>query len=279
VRRLNLRRRRASALAPTVVYVHGIGNQPVASVLKRQWDRALFGRGMGGQTRMAYWVNRRRYPHPVESGRVLPLPPGLGDWVAFQATLTLLPDVHDFLHRTARRRTMERRLLDQLARAGGPVVIVAHSQGSMIAYDVLRRLRGARLEVPLLVTLGSPLGLAEVQRALCRFARTRRLRVPPCVGRWINVADRLDVVAADPRLSDEFDPRGIIRDIVRSGLNPHAPLRPHSATGYLQVPEVRRAVRQAVRASVRRAGLSASARWPDSCAMRQGPLVTRRLRI
>lgn len=227
---------------PSVIYVHGIGNQPIASVLKRQWDRALFGRGMGRRTRMAYWVSRRRYPRPVEPGRVLPLPPGLADWIASQATLTLLPDVYDFLYRTARRRFMERRLLDQLTRTGGPVVIVAHSQGSMIAFDVLRRFRRGRLEVPLLVTLGSPLGLAEVQRALCRWARSRKLSVPRCVSRWVNVADPLDVVAADPRLADDFDPPGVIQDIVRPGLNPHGPLRPHSATGYLHVPEVRHLV-------------------------------------
>ena len=54
-------------LAPeigTVVYVHGINNKPVASVLKCQWDSALFGAAMGDRTRMAYWVNRTRYPVP-----------------------------------------------------------------------------------------------------------------------------------------------------------------------------------------------------------------------
>ena len=29
--------------ATTIVYVHGIGNKPPASVLKAQWDNALFG--------------------------------------------------------------------------------------------------------------------------------------------------------------------------------------------------------------------------------------------
>jgi hypothetical protein len=31
-----------SAGATTIVYVHGIGNKPPASVLKAQWDQALF---------------------------------------------------------------------------------------------------------------------------------------------------------------------------------------------------------------------------------------------
>ena len=50
--------------ARTIVYVHGIGNKPVASVLKCQWDHALFDVDLGDRSRMAYWVNRQRYPQP-----------------------------------------------------------------------------------------------------------------------------------------------------------------------------------------------------------------------
>ena len=50
----------------TVVYIHGIGNKPIASVLKCQWDTALFGAAMGDRTRMAYWVDRNRYPRPED---------------------------------------------------------------------------------------------------------------------------------------------------------------------------------------------------------------------
>src|SRR3982751_531631 len=53
--------------ARTVVYIHGIGNKPVASVLKCQWDRALFGVDLGERSRMAYWVNRAFYPDPLET--------------------------------------------------------------------------------------------------------------------------------------------------------------------------------------------------------------------
>ncbi|MBE3072387.1 MAG: hypothetical protein IMZ67_05375 [Acidobacteria bacterium] len=232
----------AATVTPMVVYVHGIGNQPVADILKRQWDEALFGRDMGSRTRMVYWVNRRRYPCPVETGKILPVPAGLADWITAQVSLAVLPDVHDFLYRPYRRRVMERRFRDQLDRVQGPVVVIGHSLGSVIAYDVLRRLGTPETTVPLLVTLGSPLGLSEVQHVLRRWTRRRVLRVPGCVERWVNVADRLDAVAADPRLADDFSPSGFIQDVVRPGLNAHAPLGPHSATGYLRAPEVRRAV-------------------------------------
>src|SRR5512144_3293146 len=51
----------------TVIYVHGIGNTPEASVLKCQWDLALFGADMGDRTRLAYWVDRERYPSPEDA--------------------------------------------------------------------------------------------------------------------------------------------------------------------------------------------------------------------
>ena len=40
---------------------------PRPSILKCQWDRALFGAEMGDRTRLAYWVDRERYPSPEEA--------------------------------------------------------------------------------------------------------------------------------------------------------------------------------------------------------------------
>ena len=61
---------RTKALGPgkanTIIYVHGINNKPPASVLKCQWDTALFGTRLGDRSRMAYWVNREFYPTPLD---------------------------------------------------------------------------------------------------------------------------------------------------------------------------------------------------------------------
>ncbi|HEU4721072.1 MAG TPA: hypothetical protein VFS59_06885, partial [Gemmatimonadaceae bacterium] len=59
-----------SAGATTIVYVHGIGNKPPASVLKGQWDHALFEFDLGERSRMAYWVDRERYPVPINDVRL-----------------------------------------------------------------------------------------------------------------------------------------------------------------------------------------------------------------
>ena len=68
----------------TVIYVHGVGNKPVASVLKCQWDTALFGGPMGDKTRLAYWVDRDRFP-VAEGGTC-----GEGDLVTNDAALETL---------------------------------------------------------------------------------------------------------------------------------------------------------------------------------------------
>ena len=51
--------------ARTVVYCHGISNMPAEPELRSEWDRALFGADQGERTRMAYWVDRTRYPRPA----------------------------------------------------------------------------------------------------------------------------------------------------------------------------------------------------------------------
>src|SRR5687767_7020833 len=53
--------------ARTIIYVHGIGNKPEQSILKCQWDRALFGFDLGERSRLAYWVNREFYPEPLDA--------------------------------------------------------------------------------------------------------------------------------------------------------------------------------------------------------------------
>lgn len=299
-------------LAPeigTVVYIHGINNKPVASVLKCQWDSALFGAAMGDRTRMAYWVNRSRYPVPssescaakdglptVESGpgsrglaaealdtgpelsdpqrqlmarleqrllqpvseeagpsaKLLPLPAGMRRWIVRQISRLFLKDVRDFFFDATERERMEKSLLDRLQVGGGPFIVIGHSQGSMIAYQVLRKLQKQQCDVRLFLTLGSPLGLQEVQDMLVKLEPDRPLAVPDCVDRWLNVAERLDPVALDTDLSNDYgqNPRGIrIDNISRLKINPEWESNPHSGTGYLSIDEVRQAVRDTAGAS------------------------------
>jgi subtilisin family serine protease len=180
--------------------------------------------------------------------KVLWLPEFLRRIITRKLTRAFLRDVNDFLFVKERRDAMERALLDRLTAGGGPFVVVAHSQGSLIAYDVLRQLDRARIHVPLFVTIGSPLGLQEVQDMLKQWTNGS-LPFPSCVDRWLNVADRLDPVAFDVDISDDFE--GKIENVpkvgeIGIGINLDSPQHPHSGTGYLRTKYVRDAVRETV---------------------------------
>ncbi len=307
----------AQGEAKTVIFIHGIGNKPTQEVLRCQWDKALFGRGMGERTRLAYWVNRERYPTPeiascgdrdegptlnqaeqrvLSALGVAPTRQDLGELADALAdtreenallhqmldelgantapvqgpgkrglfdkaneillrmvSAALLQDVHDFFFDKARREAMERSLLERLQSGGGPFVIVAHSQGSMIAYEVLRKLDPAKFDVPLFVTIGSPLGLPTVRsmfkRALKKEGVLKRdkLPFPPCVRHWYNVADRRDPVALDGDLRDDIASPGTrFSNLWGSGVNTDSPRNPHSGSGYLSNKDVRAKVREVV---------------------------------
>jgi hypothetical protein len=140
---------------------------------------------------------------------------------------------------------MRQSVLDRIEPGGGPFVVIGHSQGSMIAYDVLSSLDPGRHVIPLFVTVGSPLGIAEIQDQIKVLLGRKKLTVPRCVGRWLNVCDGSDPVAADETLRDDFLGGSAIED--RKERNLDSPAHPHSGTGYLRLDAVRRAVRNAVR--------------------------------
>ena len=110
---------------------------------------------------------------------------------------------------------MRERVRDALNGVHGPVVVVAHSLGTIIAYDVLRE---RSRDVPLLVTAGSPLAVQEIEDLV-----THPLRVPDGVAAWRNVCDARDLVALDKTIRPEYTPADRIRDflVVNDSANHH----------------------------------------------------------
>jgi hypothetical protein len=102
----------------------------------------------------------------------------------------------------------------------GPTVIVAHSLGSDITYRLLRELEDGA-EVPLLVTVGSPLGIGVVKTHLS----PPLLKVPAGVRSWLNATDERDCVALYACLDGSTFTDGVenVADVHHGkDINPHA---------------------------------------------------------
>jgi subtilisin family serine protease len=194
-------------------------------------------------------------PQPLVIGpgkKLLPLPPSLRRPLSRAFLETFVADTAAYFFRDGMRAKIRERLQREIdAAAGQPLAIVAHSQGTIVAYEVLSALAarpGAGPALDALVTFGSPLGISEVQDWLEPPTR----RVPANVRRWQNFADPLDPVAMDKRLGSDFDPSQLIQDeiIVNSHSRRVEGFNPHSAVGYLAHTSVRRAVHAAMRMDV-----------------------------
>ncbi|WP_051814412.1 hypothetical protein RFN58_32950 [Streptomyces iakyrus] len=93
-----------------------------------------------------------------------------------------------------RRAAVRERVRDALLRHR-PDIVVAHSLGSVVAYEALHGLAD-ELDVRLLLTLGSPLALPHaVFHRLDPGPRDGKGTRPAVVRRWVNVADAGDFVA------------------------------------------------------------------------------------
>lgn len=123
-----------------------------------------------------------------------------------------------------------------------PHIVVSHSMGTVIAYDCLRRVADCA-KVDGLITIGSPLGLDEVQDKLKpEWSRPNGFPGERVAGNWINLFDRLDPVCGfDPKLGNDYLAGGNVR-VTDIAVQNDGKWR-HSATKYLRQPEFCKALR------------------------------------
>ncbi len=129
------------------------------------------------------------------------------------------------------------------AAAGRPVLLLAHSMGSVIAWDALWQLsRDPHYDgrVSLLMTLGSPLGQRYIQKRLLGRNEAGRARYPQVIDRWVNVAAVGELTALDGRLSGDFAPMlqyGLLDSLedvqTWNWYRDHGALNVHAEYGYL----------------------------------------------
>ncbi|OED41181.1 hypothetical protein AB833_10540 [Chromatiales bacterium (ex Bugula neritina AB1)] len=159
-----------------------------------------------------------------------------------------LKDLDRYYNDEAKRTELVEQLKSVLREhADKRILLVAHSMGSIIAYDALRELgrTDGNLNIEHFVTIGSPLGLPHI---VGKIRKTHgSVKTPTVVKRWTNYADRRDPVAADERLADDFSPNfagiTVTDDLVlndwrvKEGIDIY-----HKSYGYLRTPEVTNAM-------------------------------------
>ena len=149
-------------------------------------------------------------------------------------------DVYRYLTRPTMRSTMEAGVRSAFA-PGRETVVVSHSLGTVVAYNVLRAkaAAGEALQVPLFVTLGSPLAVNVVKKEI------RPIGHPACAAAWFNAMDPDDVVALFPLDAEHFDVDPAIEnktDVDNFTQNQHG------IAGYLSDPVVAKRIHDALTA-------------------------------
>lgn len=138
------------------------------------------------------------------------------------------------------RDELRRRFLAALRAGAGqrPLVVVSHSMGAIIAYDCLMHEPDCPV-VDALMTVGSPLGVDEVQDFFPNWTRANGFPAAKLAGPWVNVFDPLDPIAAlDPYIANDYHHAGkpVVEDLREDNWGTWR----HSISKYLQGPELRK---------------------------------------
>ncbi|MGB5258531.1 MAG: hypothetical protein WBN44_14850 [Woeseiaceae bacterium] len=173
--------------------IENVINQPTAS------ERDI-ARASSWRRRLARWV--------YTLGDRLPF---LIPHIANERTELHLRDLHRYVANDNGIAEHTRRMLKIPLRAAKkgrhPLLLIAHSMGSVIAYDTLwemSRNDSNDAVVNLLLTMGSPLGQRYMQKRIKGHGLTGRQRYPANIGDWTNLAAVGDLTAIDPRLRNDF---------------------------------------------------------------------------
>lgn len=111
-------------------------------------------------------------------------------------------------------------------------IVIGHSLGSVVAYEAIHQIGHS---LPLLITIGSPLGLETI---IYPRLRPQPPGFPRAVQRWVNVADRDDFIAAAPDLGPMFSAGIPAAAVFESGYTVDNGALPHSAKFYLAKVEI-----------------------------------------
>lgn len=125
------------------------------------------------------------------------------------------------------------------------ILLIGHSMGSIIAYDVLQfELQNQKIHT--FVTMGSPLGLPFIKAKIANELKTAnydmKISIPDCISSsWLNFADLEDKIALNFDLKNDFSSskKGIqVTDYeIINDYEINGNTNPHKAYGYLRSKE------------------------------------------
>ena len=125
------------------------------------------------------------------------------------------------------------------------IMLIAHSMGTIIAFDVLSFIN-QNAKINTLVTMGAPLGAPFVISRIAAHSKSTygkiRLQTPESIqNKWLNFSDIRDNIAVDYKLSDDFESnsKGVkcIDKLVTNTYVMNGVANPHKSYGYLRSPE------------------------------------------
>lgn len=285
-----------------VVYVHGVSRQKQETVLRAQWDNAIFGASLGDRSRFAYWSDLRYWddkPVDLSETEILsdgptrvrlyarrvrrfeasepavvserldfedrifesqlvdyekaarelaadkgeaPLAPKWIPGPLERPILSLLAkDASYYLFEAAVRGKIRERLRECLSDPNANYLVIAHSLGSLIAFDELsdRRYADWPKNVTLL-TLGSPLGQSDMFDKLREFhpefGKSEKVARPACVSAWVDFRDSFDPVALSGGAAEYIRD---VRSVKVNSSDSWNPFAHHYALNYFQTAEIR----------------------------------------
>lgn len=134
--------------------------------------------------------------------------PGLIHWLAGEGTRANIADSQRYFRNddgvADRIRGLLRAELQRSWSAGERVLLMAHSFGSVIAWDTLWALKDQAGPVDLFLTMGSPLGTRYIRRQLMGAVETGAARYPRGIRRWQNLSAIGGLTALGHRFAEDF---------------------------------------------------------------------------
>jgi len=178
----------------------------------------------------------------AERGEVLPpripSPPAVMGELLLRSPVGGMDQAWAYRHDPAVAARVRAHVAARIEHASGMRVVIAHSLGSVVALEALHEFK---VNVDLMVTIGSPLGVdPKWRRASIAPERFRWTRV----GAWLNIVNLRDPVAWGCGVADIYDKA--VDMFISAGRLPFGPGGAHDPATYLQDPDVGRTLLRAL---------------------------------